>query len=72
MGKQTMGVPSHTIPFRSDSKSYAIQTPQCPMVRPDFYKEYGFDDFPLGKRLWHFSFNSFENMWIEIPPDHVI
>jgi len=48
MGKQTMGVPSHTIPFRSDSKSYAIQTPQCPMVRPDFYKEYGFDDFPLG------------------------
>ncbi|XP_063964205.1 DNA-directed RNA polymerase I subunit RPA2-like [Lytechinus pictus] len=48
MGKQTMGFPSHTLPFRIDHKMYKLQTPQTPMVRPHSYDKYDFDDYPLG------------------------
>lgn len=48
MGKQTMGFPSHTLPFRIDHKMYKLQTPQAPMVRPQAYDRYDFDDYPLG------------------------
>lgn len=48
MGKQTMGFPSHTLPFRIDHKMYKLQTPQTPMVRPHAYDKYDFDDYPLG------------------------
>ena len=48
MGKQTMGIPSHTLDFRSDSKAYKLETPQSPLVRPQANGKYGLDDFPLG------------------------
>ncbi|XP_071484043.1 DNA-directed RNA polymerase I subunit RPA2-like [Diadema antillarum] len=48
MGKQTMGFPSHTLPFRADHKMYKLQTPQAPVVRPHTYDKYEFDNFPLG------------------------
>ena len=62
MGKQTMGTPAHTIPFRTDNKMYKLQvciiegliifkcyqTPQAPMVRPYLYDYYKVDNYPLG------------------------
>ncbi|XP_038045257.1 DNA-directed RNA polymerase I subunit RPA2-like [Patiria miniata] len=48
MGKQTMGVPCHTLQYRNDHKMYRLQTPQSPVVRPHAYDHYNFDDYPLG------------------------
>lgn len=48
MGKQTMGVPSHTLKYRSDTKMYQINFPQSPLVRPVLHDHYRMDDFPLG------------------------
>ncbi|XP_052801585.1 DNA-directed RNA polymerase I subunit RPA2-like [Mya arenaria] len=48
MGKQTMGVPTHTLQYRNDNKVYKLQTPQTPMVRPRKYDEYDMDNYPLG------------------------
>lgn len=48
MGKQTMGVPSHTLKYRSDTKMYQIHSPQSPLVRPVLHDHYRMDDFPLG------------------------
>ncbi|XP_077978209.1 DNA-directed RNA polymerase I subunit RPA2-like [Glandiceps talaboti] len=48
MGKQTMGMPSHTLQFRTDNKLYRLQTPQSPIVRPSAYDKYNLDNFPLG------------------------
>jgi DNA-directed RNA polymerase I subunit RPA2 len=33
MGKQTMGTPLFSYPYRTDNKLYRIRTPQVPMVR---------------------------------------
>ena len=43
-----MGIPSHTLDFRSDSKAYKLETPQAPLVRPKANGKYGLDDFPVG------------------------
>jgi len=48
MGKQTMGIPSHTLDFRSDSKAYKLETPQHPLVRPSANSNYDIDEFPSG------------------------
>ena len=48
MGKQTMGVPVHTLQYRSDNKLYKLQTPQTPLVRPRKYDEFDMDNYPLG------------------------
>ncbi|KAL4221906.1 DNA-directed RNA polymerase I subunit RPA2 [Mactra antiquata] len=48
MGKQTMGVPVHSLNYRSDNKLYKIQTPQTPMVRPTKYDLFDMDSYPLG------------------------
>ncbi|CAB4042485.1 DNA-directed RNA polymerase I subunit RPA2-like, partial [Paramuricea clavata] len=48
MGKQTMGTPCHSLPFRGDNKLYRIQTPQCPLVRPMAHDEFNVDNYPLG------------------------
>ncbi|XP_022087163.1 DNA-directed RNA polymerase I subunit RPA2-like [Acanthaster planci] len=48
MGKQTMGVPCHTLQYRNDHKMYRLQTPQSPVVRPHAYDHYNFDEYPLG------------------------
>jgi DNA-directed RNA polymerase I subunit RPA2 len=48
MGKQTMGNYGTAIKFRTDNKSYRLQTGQTPVVRPPLYNEYGLDNFPNG------------------------
>ena len=48
MGKQTMGVPLHSFPFRSDSKLYRLHTPQRPLALTNTYDKYGIDSYPLG------------------------
>ncbi|XP_052246155.1 DNA-directed RNA polymerase I subunit RPA2-like [Dreissena polymorpha] len=48
MGKQTMGVPVHTLQFRNDNKLYKLQTPQTPIVRPTKYDDFDIDNYPLG------------------------
>lgn len=48
MGKQTMGTPGTSIHYRTDNKSYRLQTGQTPIVRPPLYNEYGLDNFPNG------------------------
>ena len=48
MGKQTMGMPSHTLDYRSDSKAYKLETPQYPLVRPSANSKFDMDEFPSG------------------------
>nr|XP_060610452.1 DNA-directed RNA polymerase I subunit RPA2-like [Anolis sagrei ordinatus] len=48
MGKQTMGFPLLTFPYRSDDKLYRLQTPQSPLVRPAMYDHYDMDSYPIG------------------------
>ncbi|KAF7252713.1 DNA-directed RNA polymerase I subunit RPA2 [Varanus komodoensis] len=48
MGKQTMGFPLLTFPYRSDDKLYRLQTPQSPLVRPSMYDYYNMDSYPTG------------------------
>ncbi|MCJ1309747.1 DNA-directed RNA polymerase I subunit RPA2 [Agyrium rufum] len=48
MGKQAMGTPGTTGMYRTDNKSYQLQTGQTPIVRPPLYNTYGLDNFPNG------------------------
>jgi DNA-directed RNA polymerase I subunit RPA2 len=48
MAKQTMGVPLHTFPYRSDTKLYRLHTPQRPIASNSSYDKYRLDDYPLG------------------------
>jgi len=48
MAKQAMGTPGTSIRYRTDNKSYRLQTGQTPIVRPPLYNEYGLDNFPNG------------------------
>ena len=48
MGKQTMGTPGTAIRYRTDNKSYRIQTGQTPIARAPLHNAYGFDNFPNG------------------------
>ncbi|CAK7238968.1 MAG: DNA-directed RNA polymerase I subunit RPA2 [Sporothrix thermara] len=48
MGKQTMGTPGTAIRYRTDNKTYRIQTGQTPVVRAPLHNAYGFDNFPNG------------------------
>ncbi|EMF13019.1 DNA-directed RNA polymerase I subunit beta [Sphaerulina musiva SO2202] len=48
MGKQTMGTPGTALKYRTDNKSYRLQTGQTPVVRTPKHNEYGLDNFPNG------------------------
>ncbi|MCJ1406081.1 DNA-directed RNA polymerase I subunit RPA2 [Ptychographa xylographoides] len=48
MGKQAMGTPGSAVRYRTDNKSYRLQTGQTPIVRPPLYNAYGLDNFPNG------------------------
>lgn len=48
MAKQSMGIPCHNWPHRTDNKLYRLQTPQSPITRPATYVKYNMDDYPLG------------------------
>ena len=48
MGKQTMGTPCHSLPYRADNKLYKIQTPQAPLVQTAIHGEYKMDEYPNG------------------------
>ncbi|KAK5188184.1 DNA-directed RNA polymerase I subunit RPA2, partial [Cryomyces antarcticus] len=48
MGKQSMGTPGTAIRYRTDNKTYRLQTGQTPVVRPPLHNEYGLDNFPNG------------------------
>ena len=48
MGKQSMGTPGTALRYRTDNKTYLLQTGQTPVVRPPLHNEYGFDNFPNG------------------------
>ncbi|CAI5515797.1 unnamed protein product, partial [Closterium sp. Naga37s-1] len=48
MGKQTMGMPLHSFPFRNDNKLYRLQTPQTPIARTAAYDDYAMDQYPTG------------------------
>lgn len=48
MGKQTMGTPCHSLPYRSDNKLYKIQTPQAPIVQTGIHSTYKMDEYPNG------------------------
>lgn len=43
-----MGTAGSAIAYRTDNKSYRLQTGQTPIARPPLYNEYGFDNFPNG------------------------
>jgi DNA-directed RNA polymerase I subunit RPA2 len=48
MGKQSMGTPGTAIRYRTDNKTYRLQTGQTPIVRAPLHNAYGFDNFPNG------------------------
>ncbi|AEO70457.1 05080757-f4b0-47a4-a1ea-506a56be8cc7 [Thermothielavioides terrestris] len=48
MGKQTMGTPGTALRYRTDNKTYRLQTGQTPIVRSPLHNTYGFDNFPNG------------------------
>lgn len=48
MGKQSMGAPGTALRYRTDNKTYLLQTGQTPVVRPPLHNEYGLDNFPNG------------------------
>jgi len=48
MGKQTMGTPFHSYPYRVDNKVYRLQTPQRPIVHNQSYDTYDMDEYPIG------------------------
>jgi len=48
MGKQSMGTPGTALQYRTDNKTYRLQTGQTPIVRPPLHNEYGLDNFPNG------------------------
>ncbi|MCJ1484684.1 DNA-directed RNA polymerase I subunit RPA2 [Schaereria dolodes] len=48
MGKQAMGTPGTSIRYRTDNRSYRLQTGQTPIVRPPLYNAYGLDNYPNG------------------------
>ncbi len=48
MGKQTMGTPGAALRYRTDNKTYLLQTGQTPVVRAPLHNAYGFDNFPNG------------------------
>jgi DNA-directed RNA polymerase I subunit RPA2 len=48
MGKQTMGTPALSLPYRSDNKLYRLLTPQAPLVQTAVHSEYKMDEYPNG------------------------
>lgn len=48
MGKQTMGTPCHSMPYRPDNKLYRLQTPQAPIVQTGVHSKYKMDEYPNG------------------------
>ena len=48
MGKQSMGTPGTALRYRTDNKSYLLQTGQTPVVRPPLNNRYGLDNYPNG------------------------
>ena len=48
MGKQTMGTPAHSLPFRTDNKLYRLQNPQAPVVQTKRHSEFKMDEYPNG------------------------
>ena len=48
MSKQAMGTPGTASRYRTDNKSYRLQTGQSPIVKAPLYDEYGLDNFPNG------------------------
>lgn len=48
MGKQTMGTPCHSLPYRPDNKLYKLQTPQAPIVQTAIHGEFKMDEYPNG------------------------
>ncbi|KAL9101775.1 MAG: hypothetical protein Q9163_002994 [Psora crenata] len=48
MSKQAMGTPGASLRYRTDNKTYLLQTGQTPVVRPPSYNEYGLDNYPNG------------------------
>jgi DNA-directed RNA polymerase I subunit RPA2 len=48
MGKQTMGTPCHSLPYRPDNKLYRLQTPQAPIVQTGIHGMYKMDEYPNG------------------------
>lgn len=43
-----MGTPGTALKYRTDNKTYRLQTGQTPLVRPPLHNEYGLDNFPNG------------------------
>ncbi|KAL3916012.1 MAG: hypothetical protein SGARI_008059, partial [Bacillariaceae sp.] len=48
MGKQTMGTPAHSLPYRVDNKMYRLQNPQAPVVQTGIHGDYKMDEYPNG------------------------
>lgn len=48
MSKQTMGTPGTALRYRTDNKTYRLQTGQTPIVRPPLYNTFGLDNVPNG------------------------
>lgn len=48
MGKQTMGTPAHSLPYRADNKLYRLHTPQAPIVQTTTHGDYKMDEYPNG------------------------
>jgi DNA-directed RNA polymerase I subunit RPA2 len=48
MGKQTMGTPCYSLPFRVDNKLYQLLYPQAPLVQTHVHGEFKMDEFPNG------------------------
>lgn len=69
MGKQTMGTPGHSLPFRTDNKLYKLQNPQAPIVQTATHGEYKMDEYPngcnavVGKSNFYFRLIAFASIW---------
>lgn len=48
MSKQAMGTPGTAMQYRTDNKTYLLQTGQTPIARSPLYNQYGLDNFPNG------------------------
>ena len=48
MGKQTMGTPALSLPYRTDNKLYRLLTPQSPLVQTATHSRFKMDEYPNG------------------------
>ncbi|OAG29901.1 DNA-directed RNA polymerase I subunit RPA2 [Nematocida displodere] len=51
MAKQSMGTPLNSQKYRTDQKTYVLDSPQVPILLTDIYKKFNLERYPIGKNI---------------------